>query len=363
MATQRRVTAAVAQIGQEFMNTRANLDAALRMIEQAGEQGADIVAFSEGFLGQFPYWSHYYDVPAANFARAWNAYYENAVSVKGPEIDAIRAAARKHRIHVVMGCNELSDEPGSASTYNTMVFIDRRGDLLGRHRKLMPTYAERIFHGRGDGRDLRVHSTDIGNVGGLICWENHMTPAKYAMQTLGEEIHVASWPGMWRGGDPEKGERSIEPDRGTPFVCDAEFAVREYAMESGNFVLSASSYFPPEKVSDEWRSVLEPAFNIDWAIGGSSIVAPGGGYLVSPVIDSEELLVAELDFAARQAAKAFFDPMGHYARPDVFSLQLHDPEGRERMTFATPEGASAPMDAIRPKSEAASEAGEDPAAE
>lgn len=335
------MTAAVAQIGQEFMNTPANLDAALKAIDDAGSQGADIIAFSEGYLGQFPYWSHYYDTPAANFNRAWKAYYDNAVSVRGPELDAISQAARRNRIHVVIGCNELSDEAGSASTYNSMMFIDRGGELIGRHRKLMPTYAERIFHGRGDGRDLRVYQTDIGNVGGLICWEHHMTPAKYAMQTLGEEIHVASWPGMWRSGNPEIGERSIEPDRGTPFVCDAEFAVRAYAMESGNFVLSASSYFPPEKVSDEWRSTLAPAFNIDWAIGGSSIVAPGGGYIVAPVIDREELLLAELDFSARQIAKAFFDPMGHYSRPDVFSLQLHDPQGRERLRYDSPATAAA----------------------
>jgi nitrilase len=105
----------------------------------------------------------------------------------------------------------------------------------------------------------------------------------------GEELHVASWPGMWRGGNPAIGERAVEADLGSPFVCDAEFAVREYAAETGNFVLSASGYFPKENIADEWREEI-PNLQADWAVGGSSIVAPGGVYLVPPLINLEHPL-------------------------------------------------------------------------
>ncbi|AZO75625.1 carbon-nitrogen hydrolase family protein [Mesorhizobium sp. M1D.F.Ca.ET.043.01.1.1] len=340
MTKARKVIGAVAQVRQEFMNTPANLAKAVRAIEDAAKDGAEIIAFSECYLGQFPYWALYYDVSAINFTKVITALYEGAVSVGGEECRVLAEAARRNRIHVVMGCNELSDEPGSSTIYNTQLFFSKQGELIGRHRKLMPTYAERLVHGRGDGRDLRVHQTDIGNVGSLICWEHHMTLAKYTMATLGEEIHVACWPGLWRVGSAAKGERPIEADLTPPFSCDAEVAIREYAIETSNFVLSASAYLPPENISDEWRETIGPTLNADYAIGGSAIVAPGGGYIIPPVINEERLLVAELDFAVRRLAKAQFDPLGHYSRPDVFSLQLHDPLGRE-LRYSAPQSASA----------------------
>jgi nitrilase len=323
-----KFTAAVAQLEQEFFNTPANLAKAIAAIHEAANDGADIVVFPECFLGQFPYWAQYYQSSTADFAAVSTALFDGAVSVKGDECRLISKAAREAGVHVVMGANELSDRPGSATIYNTMLFFDREGKLYHRHRKIMPTYAERLIHGQGDGRGLRVHETDIGRLGGLICWENHMTLSKYAMAAMGEEIHIATWPGMWRSGDPTLSERIMEPDPTPPFVCDMEVAIREYSIETGNFVLSASTYLPPENISAEWRERI-PSLQADWAIGGSAIVAPGGTYLVAPVIGQEKILLAEIDHNSRRLWKSWFDPIGHYSRPDIYSLQMHDPDGRE----------------------------------
>lgn len=333
MDKKRKIVGAVAQIAQHFFDTKRNLALAIDAIHEASRAGADIIVFSECYLGQYPYWAQYYDKPFADFAKLWKALFDGAITVGGDEFRALSDAARSSKIHVVMGCNELSDEPGSSTLYNTMLFFDRRGDYLGRHRKLMPTYHERLIHGYGDGRDLRVFPTDIGTIGGLVCWEHHMTLSKYAMAAMGEEIHVASWPGMWRPGNIDRGERVMEPDLMAPFSCDAEAAIRAYAVETGNFVLSASGYLPSEHIPDEWRQLITN-LQADWAVGGSAIVAPGGAYLVAPVINEEKLLLAELDMDQRRLWKAWFDPLGHYSRPDVYNLQLVDPVGRERSYFA-----------------------------
>lgn len=328
MVKARKVVGAVAQPAQAFFDNDENLANACRAIRDAGKQGADIIAFPEGFLGPFPYWAQAHDTIAGRSADVFTALYDNAVQVGDEMFQELSRTARQAGVYVVMGCNELSDRPGSATLYNTLLFFARNGDYMGRHRKLMPTYQERLVHGLGDGRDLRVYDTEIGMLGGLICWEHHMTLSKYAMTTMGEEIHVAAWPGFWRGGNPDLGERQMEADHGPAFTCDGEFAIREYAAETGNFVLSASGYLPPENISEEWREKL-PALNADWAIGGSAIVAPGGGYLVPPLLDKEDVLYAELDFNQRRVWKAWFDPLGHYSRPDVYALQVHAPEGRE----------------------------------
>lgn len=329
MTQSRKIIGAVAQVAQHFFDTQRNLTKAIECIHEAAKDGADIIVFAECYLGQFPYWIQYYDQSAENFNRVTSALYDGAIQVGGPECQAISKACSEAGIHVAMGCNELSDEPGSSTLYNSLLFFNREGQMIGRHRKLMPTYAERLIHGRGDGRDLRVHNTDIGMLGGLICWERHMTLSKYAMASMGEELHVAVWPGMWRSGKVAKGERIMEPDLKAPFECDQEFAIREYATETGNFVLSASAYFPAENISDEWREII-PNLQADWAVGASAIVAPGGTYLVPPLINQEKILMAEIDFNDRRLFKAWFDPMGHYSRPDVYSLQLNNVEGRER---------------------------------
>lgn len=328
MTNNKKIVGAVAQLAQEFFDTPANLEKACEAIKEAGKQGADIIVFSECFLGQYPYWAQYHNASAEGYAKTWTALLDNAIQVNGKECKKIGEAAKEAGIYVVMGCNEKSDRPGSETIYNSLLYFDRKGELFGRHRKLMPTHHERLIYGQGDGRDLRVYKTDIGMLGGLICYEHHMSLSKYAMASMGEEIHVANWPGMFRSGNPVKNERVLEPDNGPNFVAEPDFAIREYAAETGNFVLSAGGYLRADSISDEWREAI-PSLQADWANGGSAIVAPGGQYLVEPVINEEKILYAELDFNLRRMWKAFFDPIGHYSRPDVYNLQFNAPYGRE----------------------------------
>ena len=178
----------------------------------------------------------------------------------------------------------------------------------------MPTHAERIIWGMGDISDIRVFDTEIGNIGGIVCYEHHMTLQKAAMAILGEEIHCAVWPGWWVMERHPGSKRRYRPGNPT-HLCDLEHAIREYAFETQTFVISVSQYIPDDQMPDYCRD-----FNI--AAGGSCIVNPAGVYLVEPVFDRDEIIYAELDADDRRHTKAYFDTLGHYTRWDLLRLDL-----------------------------------------
>jgi amidase/nitrilase len=219
-----------------------------------------------------------------------------------------------------MGCNELDERPGSRTIYNTLLFIGKDGSILGKHRKLMPTYTERLYWGWGDGSDLNVFETEIGRLGGLICWEHHMTQVRAAMIELGEEIHVAVWPGTWTF----KGPRLVEPDARAYGECDLQPAIREHAWEAGAYVVSVSGLQRPEDIPDDWANLREdnPHMNYSWAVGGSAIVHPLSYYIVEPAFNEEKILYAALDPLGIKVVKTVFDAIGHYSRPDVVRLEM-----------------------------------------
>jgi len=152
----------------------------------------------------------------------------------------------------VIGVSEQDDRPGSQTLYNTMVYIAKDGSILGRHRKLMPTYQERFFWGMGNAADLLVIDTGFGRLGGLICFENHVTLFKAAMATKGEEIHAACWPGYWRYTGERMDTRDMSGAVGPWHTCDQDAAIREYAFETQTFVVSANLIQPPESVPDNF---------------------------------------------------------------------------------------------------------------
>jgi len=202
------------------------------------------------------------------------------------------------------------------------VYVGKDGSILGRHRKLMPTYQERFFWGMGDASDLLVVDTDIGRLGGLICFENHVTLFKAAMAAKGEEIHAASWPGYWRYTGERRDTRDMSGTVGPWHTCDQDAAIREYAFETQTFVVSANLIQPPDSVPDSFPYKTRSHFSS--AVGGSAIVNPFGMYLVEPVIGKETIVYAELRLEDRIVAKNIFDCMGHYARWDVVSLNLRE---------------------------------------
>ncbi len=303
---------AAAQVAPVFMDKEATIDKACRTIAEAGRAGAKLVVFSETFVPGYPYWRGLQ--PISRWSDLMVEYQKNSLRIPSGDTNVLCDAARESDIIVALGCTEMSDRRGSETLYNTILFIGNDGEILGRHRKLMPTHAERIIWGMGDASDIRVFETPIGVIGGIVCYEHHMTLQKAAMTVLGEEIHCAVWPGWWVMERHPGAKRRYRP--GDPsHLCDIEHAIREYAFETQTFVISVSQYVPDDEMPAYCRD-----FNI--AAGGRFIVNPPGVYLHEPVFDREEIIYAELDADDRRHTKAYFDALGHYTRWDLLRLDI-----------------------------------------
>jgi len=317
------VRAAAIQAIPVFLDKRATIEKYASFVRQAGREGASLVVTPETGVPGYPYWRGSFTFTDAASASEWRetvlAYYHQSVNLER-DLGPIREAARASGAVCVVGVSEQGDRPGSCTLYNTMVFIDRDGSIIGRHRKLMPTYQERFFWGMGDASDLTVYDTALGRIGGLICFENHVTLFKAAMAAKGEEIHAASWPGYWRYTGDRMSQRDMSGKVGPWHTCDQDAAIREYAFETQTFVVSANLIQPAETVPDSFP--YKTRSNFSSAVGGSAIVNPFGMYLVEPAIGKETIVYADLDLDDRIVAKNIFDSMGHYSRWDVVSLNL-----------------------------------------
>ena len=328
---QERVRVGAAQVAPHFFDRRRTLEKTVRIIEEAGRLGLDLLVFPETYFAAYPFWRG--SVSVRRSTELIVEMQRHAIRADGEEARAIAEAARRARVHCVVGCNELDDRPGSLTLYNTLLFIGRDGRVLGRHRKLMPTHSERVYWGMGDGSDIRAFDLDIGVVGGLICYEHHMTLLRAAMAMKGEEIHCAVWPGWWRV-DRHLGGKSPEPGSDT---CDIAPAVREYAIENQAFVVSSSWYLGAEDVPSDLRGLM--GYNL--AVGGSCIVNPAGLYLKGPVFGQEAIVWAEIEAEDRRLAKAYFDCMGHYSRFDLLSLNVREQPWSPFGAASGPAGAGA----------------------
>jgi amidase/nitrilase len=302
------VKVAVAQISPEFMDKEATLDKACKTVESAGKKGAKLVVFPETFIPGYPYWRGVTGLKWANFMVE---YQKNAVKVP-EDVENLCETAKDSAIALIVGINEMDKIPGSVTLYNTLLFIDSNGKILGKHRKLMPTHGERMIWGMGDGTDIQTYPTEAGILGGLICYENHMTPIKTLLAVQGEEVHAAVWPGYWAAEKHTANKRRFNPEKDKLSFCDIDCAIREYAFETQTFVISANLFLPADVL---------PEGSFDIAAGGSAIVNPSGLYLAEPVFNEERIIFAELDPEERLATKAYFDCVGHYSRWDV--VQLH----------------------------------------
>ena len=328
---QERVRVGAAQVAPQFFDKRKTLEKTVGIIEEAGRLGLDLLVFPETYFAAYPFWRG-----AVSVRRSTELIVEmqrHAIRADGEEARAIADAARRAKVHCVVGCNELDDRVGSLTLYNTLLFVGRDGKIKGRHRKLMPTHSERVYWGMGDAADIRVFDLDVGCVGGLICYEHHMTLLRAAMAIKGEEIHCAVWPGWWKV-DKHLGGKSREPGSET---CDIEPAIREYAIENQVFVVSSSWILKPEDVPADLRDAMR--YNL--AVGGSCIVNPAGLYVKGPVFNEETIVWADIDAEERRQAKAYFDCLGHYARFDLLSLNIkgegYSPTGPQRAVPELPE--------------------------
>jgi nitrilase len=277
-------------------------------IGRAAREGVELLAFGETFLGGYPLWIAMTDgarFDDADQKRAYAAYLAGAVEIGGPEIATIVEAARDHRVFTYLGTAERGAGPGSGTVYCTLVAIDPDRGLVSAHRKLMPTYEERLAWGIGDGHGLRVHDAPGGTrVGGLNCWENWMPLARAAMYAGGEDLHVAVWPG------------------GVGLTKDI---TRFIAREGRVYVLSAATLHSASDIPDAFplaERVRAEMRDEAYEDGGSCIAGPDGAWIVEPVANEERLVCADIDLARVREERQNFDPTGHYSRPDVLRLTV-----------------------------------------
>ena len=295
---------AVAQLSPVFMDRDATVERACDAIAEAAREGARLIVFPQAFVPGYPLWV--WSVPAGD-THAHRALYaellDQAVAVGDATTARLGAAAREAGIHVAIGINERNAEASGTSLYNSLLYLGADGDVLGIHRKLVPTAGERLVHAQGDGSTLQVHATPLGRLSGLLCWENYMPMARQALYASGVEIFVAP---TW--------------DRGEPWLS----TVRHVAKEGRMYVLACCSAMRLEDVPERlpFRAALTPSATGWLNPGDSVIVDPDGKIVAGPCHERQELLYAELSPERLTGPRWQLDVAGHYGRPDIFQLTI-----------------------------------------
>jgi predicted amidohydrolase len=298
-----KLTVAVAQASPVVLDLKASVAKACEWIAEAGRRGARVVAFPETWLPVYPLWCDTGTLGKWGHEGAKRLHARlarNSLVIPSPETHELCQAARDAACAVVMGANERSR---SGSLYNTLLFISEKGEILGRHRKLVPTFGERLVWGYGDAAGLATHEMAGARVGGLICWEHWMPLARHVLHAEGEQVHIAAW----------------------PHLNDLyQLASRHYAFEGRTFVLAAASYLTKSNLPDGFELAGDFTDAPDVLLaGGSAIIGPDASYVIEPVRGHEELITAELDLERTAEEKLALDVGGHYSRPDVFDLRIN----------------------------------------
>jgi nitrilase len=298
---------AMAQIAPVWLNKSATLQKVEEAVQQAAEQGAELVVFGEALVPGYPFWL------ALTGGAEWNTetnkvlhahYVNNAVCIEKGELASIQALAKEHAIAVYLGIIERPLDRGGHSIYASLVYIDAKGQIGSVHRKLQPTYDERLTWAPGDGHGLKVHPLKAFTVGGLNCWENWMPLPRTALYGQGENLHVAVWPGS---------------DHNTKDIT------RFIARESRSYVVSVSSLMFKTNFPQETPFLDEILKNAPdtLANGGSCIAGPDGEWVVPPIVNEEGVFVETIYFDRILEERQNFDAVGHYSRPDVTQLRVN----------------------------------------
>lgn len=326
------VRVAAIQAPQIVFNKEKSIAVATERIREAGKNGAKLVAFSETYIPVFP---AYYKGGYASDIAEWNEWavslQDHSIAIPSADTDVIGQACKEAGVYCVMGVNEIDDTDGARTLYNCQILFGDDGKVIRRHRKLMPTFNERLYHGLGDGSDLGVAETDIGRIGSLICWEHHTILVRASQMLMGEEFHISNWPGTWKFGerksDGSRTGRVFADTKGPGDTSDLQFAIREYAFEAGSFVISVGGLLRDKDFEPEYEHFRQsPELDYAWANGGSAIVNPFGEYLAGPVFNDDTIIYADCLANEIKAAKVFFDGLGHYSRKDVAVVLLKDEE-------------------------------------
>jgi len=302
-----KMVAAVVQAAPVLFHRAETTQKVVRLIGEAASSGARLIVFPEAMIpgyisGMGPHAKPF----SEELAQSYQMLLENSLTVDGPEARQLATAAKKAKAWVAVGVQEVHAQRRT-SIFNSLWLFSPTGELVMRHRKLVPTHHERLVWTPGDGSDLDVVDTDLGRVGGLICWENMMPLARFALYAQGVELYLA------------------------PTADDAagwQDTIRHIAREGGCFVLSACPVIRLSDVPDDHpiRPIWEKSGVEFLERGGSAILAPewDPAYLAGPVYEREETLLAEIDLGRLRRWRLLMDPAGHYNRPDVFELVMHD---------------------------------------
>jgi nitrilase len=303
-ATPHRV--AVVQEPPVTLHRQKTLQRGVELIEEAATKGAALISFPETWLPGYPEWlwrlrpGNDYEVTSVIHRRL----VENSVDLSAGDLKPMQAAARRHKVTVSVGIHERDGEYSRGTLYNTVVLIGPDGSVLNRHRKLMPTNPERMVWATGDASGLRVVETPVGRVGGLICWENYMPLARFAIFAQGCEIYVAP---TW-----DEGERWI-------------LAMRHIATEGRCWVIGNGCAMRGKDIPKDFpeRAKLFPDLGEWYNPGDSVVVDPSGKVVAGPLHEKHGILYADCDPAVASAAKRTLDVAGHYGRPDIFKLEVN----------------------------------------
>jgi len=312
MSTPRHVRAAAVQIAPDLTSGAASLTRVLNAIAEAAGKGAQFIVFPETFLPWYPYFS--FVLPPVQSGAEHLRLYEHAVTAPGPETEAVAAAARRHGVVIVLGVNERDH----GSLYNAQLIFDADGALKLKRRKITPTFHERMIWGMGDGSGLKVVDTAMGRVGALACWEHYNPLARYALMAQHEEIHASQFPGSLVG---------------PIFAEQIEVTLRHHALESGCFVVNATAWLSEDQIAS-----ITPNEALQRGLRGgcmTAIVSPEGRHLSPPLTEGEGLVIADLDMGLIVKRKRMMDSVGHYARPELLSLNL-DPRAARPLHSASP---------------------------
>jgi nitrilase len=310
-----KLTVGLAQIAPAWLNRNGTMAKILGQVRAAGEAGCHIVAFGEGLLPGYPFWIERTNGAIFNspMQKEMHAHYmDQAVQIEAGHLDELCDTAKQMEVTVVLGCIERPMDRGGHSLYASLVYIDSDGEIQSVHRKLMPTYEERLTWSPGDGHGLRVHQLGAFTVGGLNCWENWMPLARAALYGQGEDLHIAIWPG----------DSHLTSD-----------VTRFIAMESRSFVISVSGLMRSSDFQQDtpYLSAITSKGESILSDGGSCIAGPDGKWIVEPLIGEEKLIIATIDHHRVREERQNFDPSGHYSRPDVLRLSVN----RQRQSAVT----------------------------
>ena len=294
---------AAAQLTPIFLNKDKTVKKTCKAILEAGKKGAELIVFPEAFISGYPDWV--WLIPNSKGAELNELYLqlvENAVSVPDDSTKQLCKAAKEANINVVIGMHERNSETSGASLFNSLLFIDTKGEIIGTHRKLIPTGGERLIWAQGDGRTLKTYDTSVGKLGGLVCWEIFMPLVRNAMYENGTQILACP---TW--------------DKSPNWIL----SMQHIAREGGVFLISTCMVLKIDDIPDEYEfKKLYPA-DREWInVGNSCIVAPNGKIITGPLEAEEGILYADIDLSDIISAKRMFDVVGHYSRSDVFDFKV-----------------------------------------